>query len=322
MSHALSGLPPSKTTSKSGAWLLALLLLVRLAGADAAPATHYAGPFDAGLMAEPKNREASGLAPSQRADGVIWTHNDSGGEPVLFALNSGDGSSRGAVRLLGVANTDWEDMASFELDGRPWLLAADVGDNKAVRHDLVLHLVREPDPATLTPGRETELRPDYSIHFKFEDGPRDCESVAVDAQERAVYLLSKRDYEPRLYRLPLTAADAEHPAVAKRVGTVTHLPRPNIFQRLIKAPTGKYRWEPCAMDFSADGRLAVVLTYGDVLLFPRAAGESWADALAKEPVTLAGHQLPQAEGGCFSRDGRSIFVCSEMTMKLLRYTRR
>ena len=76
------------------------------------------------------------------------------------------------------------------------------------------------------------------------------------------------------------------------------------------------------MDFSPDGRLALVLTYGDVLLFPRTAGESWADALVKEPVKLGGHQLPQAEGVCFSRDGRSIFVCSEMTMKMLRYTRR
>lgn len=302
--------------------MLALLLLARVAAADFAPVPRYAGPFEAGLMAEPQNREASGLAPSHRADGVVWTHNDSGGEPVLFALNSANGASRGAVRLLGVANTDWEDAASFELDGQPWLLAADVGDNDARRRVVVLHVVHEPDLATLTPGRETELRPDYSIYFKYEEGPRDCESVAVDAQERAVYLLSKRDYEPRLYRLPLAAAGAEHPAVAKRVGTVTHLPRPNIFQRWIKAPTGKYRWEPCAMDFSADGRLAVVLTYGDVLLFPRALGESWADALAKEPVRLAGHQMPQAEGVCFSRDGRSIFVCSEKTMKMLRYSRR
>ena len=323
MSRALSVLAPSKTTSKSGAFALGLgCFVAAVALTHATEAPNFTGPVEAGTMAEPQNREASGLAPSQRVDGLIWTHNDSGGEPVLFALNSADGSARGAVRLLGVTNTDWEDMASFTLDGQPWLLAADVGDNDAVRHDCVLHVVREPDPATLAPGRETELRPDYSIHFNYEDGPRDCESVAVDAQERAVYLLSKRDYEPRLYRLPLAAADADHPAVARRVGTVTHVPRPNIFQRWIKAPTGKYRWEPCAMDFSADGRLAVVLTYGDVLLFPRGSGESWADALAKMPVKLGEHQMPQAEGVCFSRDGRAIFVCSEQTMRLLRYDRR
>ncbi|MBI3884326.1 MAG: hypothetical protein HY302_01140 [Opitutae bacterium] len=325
MSCALSGLAPSKTTPKSGAWLVAFLLLVgRLAAtADDPPAPpRFAGPFDAGLMAEPRKREASGLAASHRPDGVVWTHHDSGGDPVLFALNSADGSSRGAVRLLGGANTDWEDMASFVLEGRPWLLAADVGDNAAVRRDLALHLVREPDPATLAPGRETALRPDYSIHFRYEDGPRDCEAVAVDPVERAVYLLSKRDGPPRLYRLPLAAAGAAQPAVARIVGTVTHLPEPNFLQRQISAPTGKFRRLPCALDFSPDGRLAVVLTYGDVLLFPRAAGESWAAALAKEPVRLAGHRLPQAEGACFSRDGRSIFVCSEKTMKLLRYDRR
>ncbi len=302
--------------------MFALLLAVRVAVADTALAPRYAGPFDSGLMAEPQNREASGLASSQRIDGLIWTHNDSGGEPILFALNSANGASRGAVRLLGVANTDWEDVASFTLDGQPWLMAADVGDNNAVRHDCVLHVVREPDPATLTPGHETELRPDYSIHFIYEDGARDCESVAVDAGERAVYLLSKREPIPRLYRLPLGAAAWDHPAVARVVGAVSHLPQPSALQRLIKNPTGAYRGSPCAMDFSPDGSAAVVLTYGDVLVFPRAPGETWASALGREPIILPGHRLPQAEAVCFSRDGRAIYVASEQTMRLLRYDRR
>lgn len=322
MSRALFGLAPSKTTSKSGAWWLALALAGQLVAADLAPVPRFAGPFAAGLMAEPRNREASGLAASRRTDGVVWTHDDSGGTPVLYALNSADGASRGSIRLRGVKNFDWEDIASFEFEGHSWLLAADVGDNEGVRSSVVLHVVREPAAATLSPGRATELAPDYSIHFIYEDGARDCESVAVDVEERAVYLLSKRDYEPRLYRLPLAATEAAHPAVAKFVGTVTQVPRPNYFQRMIKAPTGKYRWEPCAMDFSPDGTLAVVLTYGDVLVFLRAKGESWAEALARKPIELAGHQMPQAEGVCWSRDGRSIFVCSEKTMKLLRYDRR
>ena len=69
-------------------------------------------------MAEPANGEASGLAASRRTDGLIWTHNDSGGEPVLFALGT-DGALRGKVRLEGVTNEDWEDLASGEIDGQP-----------------------------------------------------------------------------------------------------------------------------------------------------------------------------------------------------------
>ena len=31
--------------------------------------------------------------------------------------------------------------------------------------------------------------------------------------------------------------------------------------------------------------------------------------------------LPQAEAACFSRDGRSIYVCSEQTRRWMRYDR-
>ncbi|MDB6114709.1 MAG: hypothetical protein JWQ62_1654 [Lacunisphaera sp.] len=76
------------------------------------------------------------------------------------------------------------------------------------------------------------------------------------------------------------------------------------------------------MDFSTDGTLAVVLTYGETLLFPRAPGESWVVALAREPVRLPVHGLPQAEAACFTRDGNEIFIASEKTPKLLHYLRR
>jgi hypothetical protein len=306
--------------SKSALPALVFLLAGTLAAADAPP--RFAGPFDAGLMAEPRNREASGLAPSRRAPDLVWTHNDSGGEPVLFALDSANGARRGAVRLAGIANEDWEDLASFELDGKAWVLVGDMGDNRSVRTQVVLHVVAEPDPAALKPDGELSVSPAYSIHFTYEDGPRDCESVAVDPRERAVFLLSKRDAIPRLYRLPLAAADRDHPAVARLVGTVPHLPQPEGWQKELRIPTGAYRGSPCAMAFSTNGTLAVVLTYGDLLLFPRAAGESWAGALAREPVRLPGHLMPQAEGVCFSADDRHLFVTSEQTIRWLRYDRR
>ena len=43
---------------------------------------------------------------------------------------------------------------------------------------------------------------------------------------------------------------------------------------------------PVGMDFAADGSAAVVLTYMDVLLFPRQPGESWTDALTRAPQRL------------------------------------
>jgi hypothetical protein len=211
---------------------------------------------------------------------------------------------------------------SFELDGKAWLVAGDVGDNQSRRSQVVLHFLPEPDPAQLDPKKEVAFPPTYSIHFVYEDGPRDCESVAVDPREHAVYLLSKRDPVPHLYRLPLAPTSKEHPAVGPLVGKVPHLPQPHGLQWIIPTATGAVRGEPTAMAFSSDRTLALVLTYGDILLFEREMDQGWAEVLSQKPVKLPPHHLPQAEGACFSADNSHVYVVSEGTQRLLRYDRK
>ncbi|WP_438480923.1 hypothetical protein [Oleiharenicola lentus] len=308
-----------KTTPKS----VALLVFLFIAGGIYASDTTagFAAPVVAGQLAEPKNREASGLAASHRTKGLLWVVNDSGGDNVVYAIDD-KGAARGAVRLQGVKNTDWEDLTSFELDGKAMLLVADTGNNFSTRTPCVLHVFTEPDVARLSPGQEITLTPDYSIYFVFEDGARDCEAVTVDAVERAVYLLSKREVPAKLYRVPLQRAQREIPAAARVVGTVPQLPQPLGLQKMVPAPLFGLRGQPTAIDFAPDGRSALVLLYGGPLLFKRERNESWADALARTPVALPAFDLPQAEAACFSRDGRSIFVCSEKVLTLLRYDKK
>ena len=73
--------------------------------------------------------EASGLARSQRSPDVLWVINDDG-PSVLHAIDS-TGGMLGRVKLIDASNRDWEDLASFTLDGTPYLLLADIGDNKS-----------------------------------------------------------------------------------------------------------------------------------------------------------------------------------------------
>lgn len=298
---------------------LALLTLPIVAVQPVRAAGNYTGPVVSGELAEPTNQETSGLAASCRTPGVIWTHDDSGGHPVLFALRS-DGSLVGRLRVAGEVNRDWEDIAAYEAEGQSWLLIADIGDNRAVHTQSVLHVLAEPDIGTLQANREIAIRPAYSVHFVYEDGPRDCESVAVDAHQRAVYLLSKRDATPRLYRLDLAAAPADQPAVARFVSLVPHLPRPEPATGLIGKIPRRWRGQPTAMDFTADGSAALVLTYERLLLFPRTAGQSWAEAFAAEPEPLPVFDLPQAESACFA-NGHTVYLASEKTQTLLRYDR-
>ncbi len=266
--------------------------------------------------------ESSGLAVSRRAPGVLWTHGDSYEEPVLMAL-AADGTVRGRLRIAGVKNVDWEDIASFTLDGRAWLLVADVGDNSARRSDCVLHVVPEPDPEDFREGEEIEAGVAWSIPVVYPDGPRDCEAVAVDAtegREGRVYLLAKRTTPHGIYALPLRPTGVAAGLIARRAGEMAGFPGATDAMRLLPIATGAFRAQPTGMDFAADGSAAVVLTYGDVLVYPRRRGETWAEALAKPPEALAPHGLNQAEAVAFGRNAREIFVTSEGAgAPLLRY---
>ncbi|MEI6861188.1 MAG: hypothetical protein WCL04_02950 [Verrucomicrobiota bacterium] len=132
--------------------------------AQPAPPPAHVGTMPAALP------EASGLAASRRADGLLWSHNDSGGQPVLYALDA-KGGLRGKLRIAGVKNTDWEDLASFELDGRAWLLVADTGDNDERRKDCALLIIAEPDPADLASDRELTAPVAWRVPVRWPDGP-------------------------------------------------------------------------------------------------------------------------------------------------------
>jgi hypothetical protein len=74
------------------------------------------------------------------------------------------------------------------------------------------------------------------------------------------------------------------------------------------------------MDFAPDGSAAVVLTYGDVCLFPRNPGETWTDALSRKPQVLPPHGLTQAEAVAFAQDSRTLYLTSEgANSAILRY---
>jgi hypothetical protein len=305
--------------------LPALLVVLLLLSACSTPVSRppvWQGLVVAGEIADAALDESSGLAPSHRGPGLYWSHNDSGGEPVLFALGP-DGQHRGHVRITGAVNYDWEDLASFELDGRAWLLVADTGDNAGRRTDCRLYIIAEPDPAELSPDRELAVPIAWTVPVRYADRPRDCESVSVDAREGFIYLLAKREHPAGLYRLPLRPDASGNTPAAELVGEVAHIPQPGGPRALLNLPTGRWSGQSVAMDFAPDGSTAVVLTYISALIFPRTAGESWAHALARPPAQVLHFLLPQAEAACFSPDSRTLLVSTEgKNTPLLRWSLR
>ena len=279
------------------AWFIAVAAAL-LAGAAARVAgppapIRYATGRQIARLANPQITESSGLAASTRTDGVFWTHNDSGDSPRLFAFN-GKGEDLGTFAIRGAAAVDWEDMASFALGGRHYLLIADVGDNAARRVSCTLYFVLEPPLAAKPdrPPRPAALPLAARVDFTYADGPHNCESVGVDVPRGEVLLVSKAGGECKAYTLPLPRRDWVRGAVARAVGT-------------LRIPT------TTAMDVSPDGLRAVVLTYGDAHEYARDANEDWQAAFARAPRTIKMPRRAQGESICFGRDGRTLYLTSE-----------
>lgn len=166
---------------------------------------NYLQPTTLGTVVDDRVNEASGLAASARYPGVLWTHNDSGDGPVLYALRL-DGSLIGRWSVQGANAVDWEDIAMGPCDDgqRRCLYIGDIGNNSKDRTDLTLYKVEEPelDPtATLEELQQTKPAIALPFRYPFEaDDIPDAETLLV-SPAGAVYILTKEN-KGRLLRLP------------------------------------------------------------------------------------------------------------------------
>ena len=293
--------------------LLSVWALVLTGCSTLPPVSQAVGPPETVMTIQDKRLdEISGMACSSRVPGVLWVHNDSGDDPRLFAVGP-DGKTLGILEITNAHARDWEEMSRFEWEGEPWLLIADVGDNDAVRHDLVIYLLPGPDPARFE--HETTIRVPASavLPFRYEDGPRDCEGVAVDVPNQQILLISKRTEPPVLYTLPLILSrdDDEPPLVAQKSRPMLGIKPPTTAERALPGRLGKYRSWVTAFDISPDDRSAAVLTYGNIYLYQRDEDATWIDTLAGTPERIPFQDLPQAESICFDEGGATLLVSTE-----------
>jgi hypothetical protein len=146
--------------------------------------------------------ESSGI---QATSEGIWTHNDSGGDPELYLLDSNANLLRTLV-VDGATNIDWEELAS---DGVGNFYIGDFGNNANNRTDLVIYKI--PPPATI-PGDTVTAQ---AIYYNYPDQtafppPVSQQNFDMEAMVHAagrLWLFSKNRTDPfngytRLYRLP------------------------------------------------------------------------------------------------------------------------
>ena len=237
--------------------------------------------------------EASGLAASRANAGVVWSHNDSGGRPEVFAIGE-DGADRGRWRLAGAAAVDWEDMARGPGAGsQDVLYLADIGDNVAVRPTITVY--RAPEPR-VGPGRTGgTVAGVEALTLRYADGPRDAEALLADPVSGDLVIVTKTPGGTGgVYPVPQAAAPGS-PVTIRRTATVA-------------VPDGE---RVTGGDVSPDGSLVALRTYGRVLVWDRAAGRSVAEALTGRPCRAPAPTEVQGEALAFTPDGRGYVTVSE-----------
>lgn len=240
------------------------------------------------LVVKLKNRrvnESSGLAASRHAGNRFWTHNDSGDKPRLYCFDLA-GHHLGTCHLIGAAAVDWEDICSFQLDGRPKLLIADTGDNLARRKTCRLYLADEPKD----PGKD--IKKFVTLNVRYSSGPFDCEAVGVDPVNKKLLFVEKRRW------LTCRVFEAELPTKDSTVvvgDAIAQIELPIV----------------TAMDVSPDGHRAIVLTLGQGYEFTRGEGETWTTAFSRQPRKINMPPRKQGESICYGANGRDLFLTSE-----------
>jgi hypothetical protein len=133
--------------------------------------------------------ENSAAAMSLRQPGVLFTINDSGNDPLLFAIDT-SGASRGVWRVLGATNVDWESAAvapcAFATPTSSCVYIGDTGDNNSHHPFRVIYRVREP----VASGSRDTIRAER-LRYVYEDSPHDVEAMYI-APNGDVVLITKR----------------------------------------------------------------------------------------------------------------------------------
>jgi hypothetical protein len=279
----------------------AVLLLCAVPATAAAQTAVRVELIDTAVLAARRIAESSGVAPSTRVRGILWTHNDSGDEPRLYATDSA-GGDLGSVRVSGAKNVDWEDLASGPCvgTGASCLFVADIGDNARRRRTVVIYEIAEPAPprAQSDTAREAQLL--SATVLRYPDRPHDAEAIVVAPSGTMMIITKELAGRARVYRLPARSA-------SPRPGQVSTL---QFMGLLDLAPSLPRMRLVTGAAVSPDGKTLVVRTYSS-LHFYRLHGDSLPTALTPPDGLPIPVVEPQGEGVAFAGPDRLVLTSEQ-----------
>lgn len=222
---------------------------------------------------DPVVTESSGLAVSAAHPGILYTHNDRGSDPAIYAIDQ-DGNTVAVLTLPEDTAGDWEDI-EVTPDGMIWV--GDIGDNAEDRRFVRVIAVQEPDEL------ESQSVAAEVYRLRFPDGPHNAEGLMVDPVGEVVYVVTKRRVRGGIYGVDIADLSTQSTVRLRRVA---------------EAPP----WVTAA-SFADDGDHYAVRNGSTAFIF-----ESFED---DEPVTLRLPPSPQGESLVYLRERGLLLVGSE-----------
>ena len=215
-------------------------------------------------------RQASGIAASRNNPGVLWTHNDSGDGPRIFAIDT-QGQQLGTYNLSGVSQVDYEDIAigPGPVTNVSYLFLGDIGDNNAKRDSIVIYQIPEPAVYLRQAARPPTVNVTgfRSLALAYPDGAHNAEALMVDPISGDLFIGTKQTNVSRIYTATKTQLDGGSPITLSFVREIAF--------DLANGAT-----------ISPDGREIIFRQEDFAKLWTRQIGQSVGDALTNPSVSI------------------------------------
>ncbi len=229
----------------------------------------------------------------------FWSHNDSGGEPTMYAFDE-KGKLLRSVRILNASNIDWEDAV---MDNTGNLYIGDFGNNNQSRTKLIIYFVPNFETNTVDSITAQKIEFYYGDRATF---PNDVAHSFFDAEAMLVHSDSIYIFTKDFFTKPYTGSTRIY-SVPNKPGSYAAQ-----FVHSFKTDeTSKWKGAITSAAQTLDGKTVALLAYRTVWVFSDFKKNNFWEGRQKR-FDLKLYQLAQREGLCFSTtDSKTLFISSE-----------
>lgn len=277
----------------------AFIFLFCVFSASSALSLPFGSRIELSRINDEKLFEISGIAHGISNKDILWIHNDSGNESIIYGINK-QAEIKCEIYLNNVKFIDAEDIA-IGIGSEPdkhYIYLADIGDNGSIRKEIYIYRFEEPmlsDVDTIS----KIIIDDYDIlTCTYPDIPKDAETLMIDPIDRKIIIVSKRETNVKVYSTSIPDKGNHN----IELDYITTLPYGH---------EGFPSSGVVAGDIAFDGGEILIKSYSKVYWYIRKTNQTLADALQSQPLILDYMPEPQGEAICFDADNVGFYTISE-----------